>query len=125
MTIHERRNVILRSALTQESFIAFQSCMESPIAPDGEIGLKGSSQKELVVRALLASDWVQKFEMSLSRKSDSISLVGDRALDILADENSFTKDLSKDASEIEKSFQKSLNASFEGTFSVSHFSRKL
>ena len=111
----------MRNALTHEAINAFQSCMESPIVPDGETSTKGSSQKEVVVRALLASDWVQKFEMTLSRKTDYISLVEDGALDILANENSFTQDLCKDSSEIEKYFQKSLNASFEGTFYVTQF----
>ena len=116
MTIHGRRNALVRNALTREAMNAFQSCMESPIITDGESGSKVQSHKEVVVRALLASDFVGKFEMSLSRVNDTISLVEQRGFDILADEYSFTQELRRDASEIENSFQKSLNGSFEGTF---------
>jgi hypothetical protein len=116
MTIHERRNTPIRNALTREAMNAFQSCMESPIIPDGETGSKGPSHKEVVVRALLASDFVGKFEMGISRQNDTVSLVEERGFDMLADEYSFTQELRKDASEIENSFQKSLNGSFEGKF---------
>lgn len=105
---------MLRDSLTKEAIVAFQSCMESP-AQDGESNTGSSSQKEIVVRSLLSSDWVQKFEMSLSRRKDPVSLIRGGALSILADESSFTQDLHRDSSEIEKSFQKSLNSSFEGT----------
>ena len=115
MTIYERRNVVVRSSLAKEAICAFQSCIESPTAKNGETSTNSSSQKESVVRSLLASDWVNKFEMCLSRKSDLLSLIGGKACSILADENSFTQDLRRDVSEIEKTFQKSLNLSFEGT----------
>lgn len=113
MTIHGRRNALVRNALTREAMNAFQSCMESPIITDGS---KVQSHKEVVVRALLASDFVGKFEMSLSRVNDAISLVEERGFDMLADEYSITQELRRDASEIENSFQESLNGSFEGTF---------
>jgi hypothetical protein len=126
MTIYERRNVVLRNSLTKEAIVAFQSCMEPPTAQDGETSTNGSSQKEIVVRSLLASDWVQKFEMSLSRKMDPVSLLNDITFSILTDETSFTQDLCRDSSEIEKSFQKSLNLSFEGrSFLCIHFLKEI
>ena len=115
MTIFEGRNSVMRNALTQETVSAFHSCMDAPIVQNDEAGRSSSSQKELIVRELLASDFVQKFEMILSRKNDSISLIQKTESSILADEYSFTHDMSKESLEIEKSFQKSLNASFEGT----------
>lgn len=121
MTIYKRRNVVLRNALTKEAIIAFQSCMESPTAQNDRTKANGSSQKEIIVRTVLSSDWVQKFEMSLSRKNDSISLIHGRASSILKDEKLFTKGLYEDSSEIEKSFQKSLNASFEGALLLCYF----
>jgi len=113
MTIYERRNIVLRNSLTEEAIVAFQSCIEPPMVLDGRASPNTSSQKETLVRALLASDWVRKFEMTLSRKTDSIKLVDDDAVNILASENLFAQDLRKDSSEIEKAYQKSLNASFE------------
>lgn len=115
MTIYEKRANVLRSSLTKESIDAFQSCMESLTATSMETSTNGSSQKEMIVRSLLASDWVNKFEMRLSKKFDSLPLLGGDASVLLADEDSFTQDLRRDSSEIEKTFQKSLNASFEGT----------
>lgn len=114
MTIYEKRNVALRSSFTQEAIIAFQSCVEAPKAPGGETSKSGSSQKEIVVRSLLASDWVNKFEMRLLRKFDSVSLLDGTEFSLLADENLFIQDMRRDSSDIEKSFQKSLNSSFEG-----------
>ena len=126
MTIYEKRNVVLRSSLTKEAIVAFQSCMEPPTSQDSKTSTDGSSQKELVVRSLLASDWVRKFEMILSRKKDLVSLVNDIAFSILTDETSFTQDLCRDSSEIEKSFQKSLNLSFEGrSFLCVHFLKEI
>lgn len=119
MTIYERRNVVLRNSLTKEAITAFQSCMESLASKNEETNPNGSSQKEIIVRSLLANDWVNKFELSLLRKNDPISLLDGSADSILADENSFIRDMCQDSSEIEKSFQKSLNSSFEGTSVIS------
>ncbi len=115
MTIYESRNAVLRNSFTKEAIVAFQNCIESLAAKNEETNANGSSQKETIVRSLLANDWVNKFEMSLLRKNDPISLLDSSAHSILADENSFIRDMCHDSSEIEKSFQKSLNSSFEGT----------
>ncbi len=116
MTIYENRANVVRSSLTKEAIDAFQSCMESLTAGSGETSTNGSSQKEMIVRSLLASNWVNKFEVTVSQKFDSLPLLVGSTSSLLADENSFTQDLRRDSSEIEKTFQKSLNASFEGTF---------
>ena len=114
MTVYEKRANVLRSSLTKEAIDAFQSCMESLTSTNMETSTNGSSQKEMIVRSLLASDWVNKFEMRLSKKFDSLPLLGGSASVLLTDEDSFTQDLRRDSSEVEKTFQKSLNASFEG-----------
>eukprot|EP00536_Pseudo-nitzschia_multiseries_P005145 jgi/Psemu1/11845/gm1.11845_g len=80
---------------------------------NGETGTSVSAQKETLVRALLASDWVQKFQMTRSRKSNSITLVHPTAESMLANESIFVQNLGKESSEIEKAYQKSLNAAFE------------
>ena len=115
MTIFEGRNIVLRNSLTKEAMVAFQSCTDTSGTQNSETSRKSLSQKETIVRSLLASDWVQKFEMRLSRENDSVSLLVDTPFSILTDEKSFTQDLARDSSEIEKSFQKSLNSAFEGT----------
>ena len=117
MTIYERRNAPIQNALNKEALIAFQSCVESPIIPDNDTGsYRKKSNKEVVVRTLLASDWVRNFEMGLSRQNDSISLLEGTIMNILVDEYSFNIELRKDESDVENSFQKSLNGSFEGTY---------
>ena len=117
MTINEKRNVVVRSSLTNEAINALKSCLEPPTFKDGETTKNGSSQKEIVVRSLLASEWVQKFQMNHPLTENSISLIDERAHCILKYEDSFKQDMNRDSSEIEKSFQKSLNSSFEGTSS--------
>ena len=112
MTIFEKRANVVRSSLTKEAIDAFQSCMESLTASSRESST-GSSQKEMIVRSLLASNWVNKYEVKVSQKFDSLPLIVGSTNILLADENSFTQDLRRDSSEIEKTFQKSLNASFE------------
>ena len=119
MTIYEGRNVVLRDGLTKEALTAFQGCLESSTVENEEKNPSGSSQKEILVRSLLASDWVQKFEVNLLRKNDSISLLEDSANSILVDENSFIQEMCRYSTEVEKSFEKSLNSSFEGTLFIS------
>ena len=114
MTIYEKRNIVLRTSLSNEAINALKSSLELPTFIDGESTKNGSSQKEIVVRSLLASEWVQKFQINHSQETNSISLIDDGATSILKYEDSFNQDMSRDSSEIEKSFQKSLNSSFEG-----------
>ena len=118
MTIYEKRGAVLRNTLTKESIVAFQSCIEPSVFLDAETNKTISSQKETLVRELLASDWVQKFEISLFRKTDAISLVDCDAANMLTSEDLFAQDLGRYSSAIEKAYQTSLNASFEGMHSL-------
>lgn len=122
MTIYEGRNVVLRNALSKEALFAFQRCLESSTVKNEETTSNGSSQKEVLVRSLLASDWVTTFELKMLRNNDSISLIDDNAHSILLDENSFIQEMCRYSTEVEKSFEKSLNSSFEGTSNIQVFS---
>jgi len=111
MTVYDKRSSILQDSLTMESFLAFQSSLESQVFPKNETETKAFSQKELSVRGLLASEWVTQFECGLAMTASyaneyttSKSLIKDSAL---------TRDLLVDSKEIDCSFQRSLDSSFE------------
>ena len=113
MTIHERRNSVLKDSLSLEAYGAFQSSMESRIVPSDQVETKNLSQKELMVRGLLVSTWINKFHGRL--RSEGTSNVHKGVAAMLKDD-SLAQGLSSDAKEIEDAFQKSLNSAFEGKF---------
>jgi hypothetical protein len=93
MTIFEKRNAILRDFFSAEELLAFQSSIESDLSFGDQDETKVPSQKEVIIRGLLTSEWVTKFDSGGNINQDS-TLNG--------------------SAEIEAAFQKSLNPSFEG-----------
>jgi hypothetical protein len=108
MTIYERRNSVLKESLSHEAYGAFQSSMESRVVPSDQGETKNLSQKELMVRSLLVSTWINKFHGRLRGEGASTVVA-------MLKDDSLAQGLSSDTNEIEDAFQKSLNSAFEGT----------
>jgi hypothetical protein len=107
MTIYERRNSVLKESLSHEAYGAFQSSMESRVVPSDQGETKHLSQKELMVRSLLVSTWINKFHGRLRGEGASTVVA-------MLKDDSLARGLSSDTKEIEDAFQKSLNSAFEG-----------
>jgi hypothetical protein len=115
IAIFDRGNEVLRASLSAEAFNALRSCLDVVPTPAKESSSPASSHKETLVRKLLSSSWVAKFQdvdirgrMSLpeqlqTTKTSSTDQTGISAIE----------DLLHESDEIVLSFEKSLNACFE------------
>ena len=115
VTIFERRNEVLKSCLSQEAFEALRSCLEVALASQSENTAATGSQKEFLVRALLHSSWVTKFQdvdirgrVSLPEQLQTRGTSNSQQTGVSAIE-----DLLNESDEIVRSFEKSLNVRFE------------
>jgi hypothetical protein len=102
--------------MTREAYTAFRSIMESKTETSQLVDTRTSSDKEWMVRSLLASEWISKFETSRitsgSQDESSAPLRLQKSL--------FMASIARDSTGIEAAFQKSLNSSFEGKFQIAN-----
>lgn len=115
VAIFERRNEVLKTSLSSEAFEALRSCLEVTPPTTQETGATPPSQKEVLVRNLLFSTWVAKFQdvdirgrVSLPEQLQAPALSSTDQTGISAIE-----DLLNESDEIVRSFEKSLNVCFE------------
>lgn len=118
VAIVERRSEVLKASLSTEAFEAIKKSLEiSPSQQSSSRVKTGSSQKEILVRNLLLSDWVGGFQgvhvsegggipMPAQLRQPSQATVDNQAL-------SAVRDLLKESEDIMLSFEKSLNVCFE------------
>ena len=122
-TTYERRKDVLRTSLTQDAYGALQACLESPVlsSSNDTPQSKAPFSKEMLVRRLLLSDWVTKFQdVDISRGIviPCMLKVGNESTMLSSKDTPqggtmVMQDLSHEATEIVKSFEKALNACFE------------
>lgn len=113
--IFERRNEVLKASLSEEAFDELRSCLEPTLSTTNDVVAAPSSQKEALVRNLLFSSWVTKFQdvdirgrVSLPEQLQTQALRNTDQSGVSAIE-----DLHNESDEIVRSFEKSLNVCFE------------
>jgi hypothetical protein len=119
VTIYERRSEVLRTSLSVTAFGAFESCLEAPPPPasDGGYPSKSPSPKEVLVRTLLLSEWVTKFQ-DVDIKGN-VSLPEQLQASVGDTNNTSSRgaiaieELSLQGKEIVATFEKSLHSCFE------------
>ena len=121
LTSYKGRNEVLRTSLSPESFEALQSCLEVPSLPMEEPASpsrKAASPKETMVRTLLSSSWITRFQdvdirddiaipeqLELGNKTQQLDSTSRGALAV--------KELVTESSAIVDNFEKALNTCFE------------
>jgi hypothetical protein len=115
-TLSERRSALLQDLMNREAYTAFRSIMESKTETSQLVDTRTSSDKEWMVRSLLASEWISKFETSRitsgSQDESSAPLRLQKSL--------FMASIARDSTGIQAAFHKSLNSSFEGKFQIAN-----
>ena len=107
-TLFEKRKSIFQDLLTKEANSAFRSTMEKKSDLCQPENSKPMSEKEMMVRRLLSSEWVNKFESSSTKGGPRDS---ESSLAVLQNESFARID---DSTAIDSAFQRSLNDAFEG-----------
>lgn len=122
LTSYKGRNEVLRTSLSPESFEALQSCLEVPSLsteePASSSPGKAASPKETMVRTLLSSSWITRFQDVDIR--DGIAIpeqleLGNKIeqLDSTSCGAQAVKELVTESSAIVDNFEKALNSCFE------------
>eukprot|EP00980_Cylindrotheca_fusiformis_P005609 scaffold1184_cov132-Cylindrotheca_fusiformis.AAC.30 len=115
VAIFERRKEVLKASLSLEAFEELRSCLEPTPIVIKQANSAPSNQKEAVVRNLLFSTWVARFQdvetrgkVSLPEQLQSSTIKNSDQKGVSA-----VEDLLNESDEIILSFEKSLNACFE------------
>ena len=115
-TVYDRRNEVLRTSLSDHAYECIEIALSVQVAqsPPSESGPQAkSSQKEILVRSLLSSDWVTKFQDVEVREGLPMPEQL-RTVDPAIRQGAVTmNELRSQSKEIIDSFEKALNVHFE------------
>jgi hypothetical protein len=116
VTVFDRRNEVLRASLSEQAYECLEMSLAVPPSPPSEPGSPvKSSQKEVLVRSLIGSDWVTKFQDVEIREGLPLpeqlkTTYGDPTLGQSA---TAMDELRLQSNDIVSSFEKALNVCFE------------